>query len=302
MAGVTDLAFRTLCKSMGCGMTITEMISAKGLYYNDAKTAELLKIKSEEKPVSAQIFGSDPDIMAWAANWMNKQPHELLDINMGCPTPKIVKNGDGSALMKNPKLAGDVIRAVVKASEKPITVKIRAGWDANTINAVEMAKIAEESGAKAITVHGRTREQFYSGKADWSIIKEVKNAVHIPVIGNGDIFEASDAVDMINKTGCDGVMVARGARGNPWIFRDINSLLKNGHAARQLEKEEVKAVFIKHLSLAMAEKGEWVAIKEMRKHAAWYTKGFPGSARLRHKMNHAESAEEMISLIEYALN
>ncbi len=298
MAGITDVAFRTVCKAMGCGMTMTEMISAKGLYYGDEKTEELLKIDETEIPVGIQIFGSDPEIMAWAANYLNDQPHDLLDINMGCPTPKIVKNGDGSALMKNPELAGSVIRAVVEASKKPVTVKIRTGWDGSQINAIEMAKIAEANGALAIAVHGRTREQFYSGKADWSIISQVKKAINIPVIGNGDIFNACDAMDMIKTTGCDGVMVARGVRGKPWIFRDINQLLEGKTSIGQINKQEVKQTFQKHLRLAIDHKGEFIAMKEMRKHAAWYTKGFPGSAKLRQQMNQAESAEEMIRLME----
>ena len=298
MAGITDVAFRSVCKAMGCGMTTTEMISAKGLYYGDKKTEELLKIDGSEKPVGIQIFGSDPEIMAWAAKYLNDFPHDLLDINMGCPTPKIVKNGDGAALMKNPDLAGRVIRAVVEVSEKPVTVKIRSGWNDSRINAVEMAKIAEANGARAITVHGRTREQFYSGKADWSMICQVKKAINIPVIGNGDIFNAIDAVEMMETTGCDGIMVARGVRGRPWIFRDINQLLEGGASIGQISKREMKQTFQKHLRLAIDHKGEFIATKEMRKHAAWYTKGFPGSAKLRQQMNHAESAEEMILLME----
>lgn len=301
MAGITDLAFRTVCKSMGCGMTMTEMISGKGLFYGDKKTAELLKIDPTEKPVGIQIFGSDPEIMAWAAKHLNHQPHDVLDINMGCPTPKIVKNGDGSALMKNPELAGRIIRAVVEASQKPVTVKIRKGWDESWINAVEIAKIAEENGVKAITVHGRTREQFYAGKADWSIIRQVKQAVRIPVVGNGDIFSPLDAVEMMEKTGCDGVMVARGVRGKPWIFRGINHLLEGTHPTEKINTHEIKRIFQKHLKLAIDHKGEFIATKEMRKHAAWYTKGFTGSAKLRSQMNHAESAEEMISLMERCL-
>ncbi|SFH74044.1 tRNA-U20-dihydrouridine synthase [Tindallia magadiensis] len=301
MAGVTDLAFRVICKKFGCGMTVTEMISAKGLYYNDRKTSELMRIDETETPVGLQIFGSDPDIMGWAAHYLDKQPHDILDINMGCPAPKIVKNGDGSALMKEPKLAARVIRAVVEKTSKPVSVKIRAGWDLDNLNAVDLAKMAEENGAQAITIHGRTREQFYSGKADWSVIKDVKDAVTIPVIGNGDIFEVKDAKEMFLRTGCDAVMIGRGAQGNPWLFRAIRSMLEEGtwrDLPQDCIKKAVKTTFEEHLNLAVQEKGERIAIKEMRKHAAWYTKGFLGSAKLRKKINMTESAEEMIQLMK----
>ncbi|SDY57690.1 tRNA dihydrouridine synthase DusB [Tindallia californiensis] len=300
MAGVTDLAFRVICKKFGCGMTVTEMISAKGLYYHDRKTSELMRIDETETPVGLQIFGSDPEIMGWAADYLDKQPHDILDINMGCPAPKIVKNGDGSALMKEPELAARVIRAVVEKTSKPVSVKIRAGWDLDSLNAVDLAKIAEDNGAKAITIHGRTREQFYSGKADWSVIKAVKEAVTIPVIGNGDIFEASDAREMFLRTGCDAVMIGRGAQGNPWLFHAIRSMIEEGawiDLPQDGIKKAVKTTFEEHLKLAVQEKGERIAIKEMRKHAAWYTKGFLGSAKLRKKINMAESAEEMIELM-----
>lgn len=281
-------------------MTVTEMISAKGLYYHDRKTSELMRIDETETPVGLQIFGSDPEIMGWAADYLDKQPHDILDINMGCPAPKIVKNGDGSALMKEPELAARVIRAVVEKTSKPVSVKIRAGWDLDSLNAVDLAKIAEDNGAKAITIHGRTREQFYSGKADWSVIKAVKEAVTIPVIGNGDIFEASDAREMFLRTGCDAVMIGRGAQGNPWLFHAIRSMIEEGawiDLPQDGIKKAVKTTFEEHLKLAVQEKGERIAIKEMRKHAAWYTKGFLGSAKLRKKINMAESAEEMIELM-----
>ena len=298
MAGVTDLPFRLICKEMGCGMVYTEMVSAKGLYYGDYKTEELLAIDEREKPVVIQIFGSDPDIMGRAAGILNNRENIILDINMGCPTPKIIKNGDGSALMKNPQLAGKVLKAVVKESIKPVTVKIRKGWDEDNVNAVEMAKIIEECGASAVTVHGRTREQFYSGKADWSIIRKVKEAVSIPVIGNGDVFSVADAEVMIKETSCDGVMIGRGAQGNPWIFKQIDHYVKTGETLPDPSLNEKICVALKHMDFVMEAKGEYVAIREMRKHLAWYMKGFKNSAQLRNEINKIDNYEALRRKLE----
>lgn len=303
MAGVTDLSFRLICKEMDCGMVYMEMVSSKGLYYNDKKTEGLLQIHPEEKPVALQIFGSDPDIMAKAAYMLNDRENLILDINMGCPTPKIVKNGDGSALMKTPKLAGEIVRAVVKESIKPVTVKIRKGWDENNINAVELAKILEENGAKAIAVHGRTREQFYSGKADWDIIKKVKEAVNVPVIGNGDVFSVQDGIDILNQTKCDGIMIGRGSQGNPWLFKRLVHYMKNGDLLPEPSAKDKILMAIKHMELAINYKGERIGIKEMRKHIAWYLKGLRGTASLRNHINTIGTKEEMKNvLIEYLQN
>lgn len=298
MAGVTDLPFRIICKEMGCGMVYTEMVSAKGLYYGDYKTEELLAINEDEKPVAIQIFGSDPDIMARAAYLLNSRENIILDINMGCPTPKIVKNGDGSALMKNPRRAGEVIRAVVKESIKPVTVKIRKGWDEDSVNAVDMAKVIEDSGGSAVTVHGRTREQFYSGRADWSIIRRVKEAVGIPVIGNGDVFSLEDAKTLIQETNCDGIMIGRGAQGNPWIFKQIKHYVEASEVLPEPNLDERINVALRHMELVIMAKGEYVAVREMRKHIAWYMKGFKNSAQLRNVINRIDSFDNLKRCLE----
>lgn len=298
MAGVTDLPFRTICKEKGCGMLYTEMINAKALCYDDENTKKMLKMEKDEHPVAVQIFGSDPDFMGKAASIMNQYPNEILDINMGCPAPKVVKNGDGSALMRNPKLAAEVLSAVVKNSEKPVTLKIRKGWDDDCINAVEIAKIAEECGISALAIHGRTREQFYSGKADWDIISEIKQAINIPVIGNGDVFEVQDAVNMLEKTKCDAIMIGRGSQGNPWIFKRINHYMKTGEVLPEPTLEEKITTAIWHMNLAVAEHGDYVAVREMRKHIGWYLKGLKNSAKYRDQINKITDYKEVIIMLE----
>ena len=294
MAGVTDLPFRTICKEKGCGMLYTEMINAKALCYDDENTKKMLRMDKDEHPVAVQIFGSDPEFMGKAAIIMNQYPNEILDINMGCPAPKVIKNGDGSALMRNPKLAAEVLTAVVKNSEKPVTLKIRKGWDDDSVNAVEIAKIAEECGISALAIHGRTREQFYSGKADWDIIAEIKQAINIPVIGNGDVFEVEDAVNMLEKTKCDAIMIGRGAQGNPWIFKRINHYMQTGEILPNPTAEEKINTAIEHMKLAVAEHGEYVAVREMRKHIGWYIKGLKNSARFRDEINKLTDCESVV--------
>ena len=298
MAGVTDLPFRLICKQKGCGMLYTEMINAKALCYNDENTKKMTKIEDEEHPIAIQIFGSEPEYMGRAAEILNSHSNEILDINMGCPAPKVIKNGDGSALMKNPKLAEQVMRAVVEHSTKPVTLKIRKGWDDTCINAVEIAKIAEDCGISAIAIHGRTREQYYSGKADWDIIRQVKENVSIPVIGNGDVFEVEDAINMLNQTNCDAIMIGRGAQGNPWIFKRINHYMQTGEILPEPTLEEKINTAKKHLKLAVEEHGEYVAVREMRKHIAWYLKGLRNSARVRDEINKIESYEEVVNKLE----
>lgn len=298
MAGVTDLPFRLICKEQDCGMLYTEMVNAKALCYDDQNTKKMLKIEEEEHPVAIQIFGSDPEYMGGAAKILNSYPNEILDINMGCPAPKVVKNGDGSALLKNPELAAKVLKAVVGNSEKPVTLKIRKGWDDTCINAVEIAKIAEDCGISAIAIHGITREQYYSGKADWDIIRQVKENVSIPVIGNGDVFEVEDAINMLNQTNCDAIMIGRGAQGNPWIFKRINHYMQTGEILPEPTLEEKINTAKKHLKLAVEEHGEYVAVREMRKHIAWYLKGLRNSARVRDEINKIESYEEVVNKLE----
>ena len=297
MAGVTDLPFRLLCTEQGAGLLCMEMVSAKAILYKNRNTEELLTIDPRENPVSLQLFGSDPDIVSGIAHQIEERPFDILDLNMGCPVPKIVNNGEGSALMKNPRLAGEIIAKTVKAVKKPVTVKIRKGFDDDHVNAVEMAKIAEDAGAAAIAVHGRTREQFYSGKADWDIIRQVKEAVSIPVIGNGDLLTAEDVIAMEEQTGCDGFMIARGAQGNPWIFRQILYYFETGEHLAKPSFEEVVQMILRHARMMIDFKGDYIAIREIRKHAAWYTAGYPNSSRLRVAINAVESYEELEDLL-----
>ena len=297
MAGVTDLPFRRLCREMGCGLLYTEMVSAKAITYKNKNTFLLMETVPQERPVSLQLFGSDSDIMAEAARMIADRDFDVLDVNMGCPVPKVVNNGEGSALMKQPELAGRIVRSLVEAIDKPVTVKIRKGFDDDHINAVEMAKIAEANGAAAVAVHGRTREQYYSGKADWEIIRRVKEAVKIPVIGNGDIFTPQDAKRMIEETGCDAIMAARGARGNPWLFRDIIDYLEKGILHEKPSLKEMTDMMLRHAEMHIRYKGEYQGIREMRKHVAWYTAGYHGSARMRQAVNEVESYEALKQLL-----
>ena len=297
MAGVTDLPFRLLCKEQGAGLLCMEMVSAKGIFYNNKNTESLLQIHPEEVPLSLQFFGSDPKIVSEMAKRVEERPFSILDINMGCPVPKVVRNGEGSALMKNPKLVYELVSATVKAIKKPVTVKIRKGFDDEHINAVEIAKIAEEAGASAVAVHGRTREQYYSGKADWEIIRQVKEAVSIPVIGNGDVTSGEKAIAMREQTGCDGVMIARGAQGNPWIFSELLEYERTGRLPDRPDVEEIKQTMLRHARLQIEYKGDFTGIREMRKHVAWYTKGLHGAARLRDQINQVESYAELENLL-----
>ena len=298
MAGVSDLPFRLLCKEQGAGLLGMEMVSAKAIMYNSKNTEALMEIHPDEMPVSLQLFGSDADIISEMAKRIEDRPFSILDINMGCPVPKVVNNGEGSALMKNPALVREIVSKTVEAVRKPVTVKIRKGFDGEHANAVEIAKAAEDAGAAAVAVHGRTREEFYSGKADWKIIAEVKKAVNIPVIGNGDVTDGESAKRMLEETGCDGVMIGRAARGNPWIFREVTAYLENGRKEPRPEAEEVKDVILRHAELQTRYKGEYIGIREMRKHIAWYTAGYPHSAKFRGRINEIEGMEELHKGIE----
>ena len=298
MAGVTDLPFRLLCKEQGCGMMCTEMVSAKAILYNNKNTDKLLEVDPRERPVAVQLFGSDPEILSRMAARIEDGPYDFIDINMGCPVPKVVNNGEGSALMRNPKQVEAILTAMVKALKKPVTVKFRKGFNDREVNAVEIAKIAESCGVAAVAVHGRTREQYYSGTADWDIIRQVKEAVSIPVIGNGDIFTPEDGKRMLEETGCDGLMVARGAKGNPWIFKRLTHYLDTGELLPPPTKEEKKEMILRHARMQVELKGEYQGICEMRKHVAWYTAGCPGSSALRNDVNLVETLAELEELIE----
>lgn len=297
MAGVTDLPFRILCKEMGCGLVYSEMVSAKGILYDNKNTTELLEIDSKERPVAVQLFGSDPEILGAMAKKIETYPIDIIDVNMGCPAPKIVKNGEGSCLMKTPELVGKIVKSLVESQSKPVTIKFRKGFDDDHVNAVEIAKIAEANGASAVAVHGRTREQYYSGKADWDIIKQVKDAVNIPVIGNGDVFTPQDAKNLFEHTGCDAIMVGRGAQGNPWIFKRILHYLETGELLPEPTGEERVEKALRHAQMLIDYKGEYIGVREMRKHMAWYMKGMPGAAELRGKLNYAENMAELEALL-----
>ena len=297
MAGVTDLPFRVLCKEQGAGLLCMEMVSAKAIQFNNKNTFELMKTDESEHPVSLQLFGSDPDIISEQAKRIEEMPFDILDINMGCPVPKVAGNGEGSALMKNPKLVGEIVEKTVRAIEKPVTVKIRKGFSEDAVNAVEIAKIAEASGAAAVAVHGRTREQYYSGKADWDIIRQVKEAVQIPVMGNGDVTSPELAKAMMEQTGCDLVMIGRAVRGNPWIFAELNHFFATGEHLPRPSYEEIKETILRHARMEIELRGEYTGIREMRKHIAWYTTGMPHSAKLRKKLCEMDNYETLKSFI-----
>lgn len=297
MAGVSDLPFRMLCKECGAGLVYTEMVSAKAILFGNKNTEKLMEIDPGEHPVSLQLFGSEPDIMREAVKRIGERPFDILDINMGCPVPKVVNNHEGSALMKDPARVGAIVSAVARATDKPVTVKIRKGFDDEHVNAVEIAKIIEDAGGAAVAVHGRTRAEFYSGEADWEIIKSVKEAVSIPVIGNGDANTPERVAAMLAQTGCDGVMIARAARGNPWIFARTLAFLQTGELPPAPDKEEVRACMLRHVRMQIADKGDYTGIREMRKHIAWYTAGFPHSAKLRSRINEVSSVAELEEIL-----
>ena len=298
MAGVTDRPFRSLCKEQGCGLMYTEMVSAKAILYKNRNTRPLMEVGEEEGPVALQLFGSDPEILSQIASQVEEGPYAWIDVNMGCPVPKVVNNGEGSALMKNPRLVEKILTAMVRKVKKPVTIKIRKGFDDSQVNAVEIAKIAEACGAAAVAVHGRTREQYYSGRADWDIIRQVKEAGKIPVIGNGDVNSPEDAKAMLEQTGCDGVMIGRAAQGNPWIFRDTVHFLETGSLPSPPSVEEKKRMVLEHAALQLQYKGEYTAVREMRKHLAWYTAGMPPSARVRQMINSMETMEALREGVE----
>jgi len=298
MAGITDLPFRLLCKEQGAGLLCMEMVSAKAIHYGNKKTERLMEILPEEQPVSLQLFGSDPDIIAEVAAQIEERPFAILDFNMGCPVPKVVNNGEGSALMQDPKRTEEILGKLVRAVKKPVTVKIRKGFDEEHVNAVEIARIAESCGVSAIAVHGRTRQQYYSGKADWDIIRRVKEAVSVPVIGNGDIHTADDVIRMREQTGCDGFMIGRGARGNPWIFREILCKLETGGDLPRPGAQEVTDTVLRHARLLIEVKGEYIGIREIRKHAAWYTAGYKDAARFRGQVNEVETYADLERLFD----
>ena len=298
MAGVTDLPFRLICREMGAALVCMEMVSAKAIYYNNKNTEELLKVHPGELPASLQLFGSDPKILSEMAARIEERPYSFIDLNMGCPVPKVVNNGEGSALMKNPKLVEEILTAMVKAVQKPVTIKIRKGFNDDNVNAVEIAKIAEACGVRAVAVHGRTREQYYSGKADWDVIRKVKEAVKIPVIGNGDVDSPQKARQLLDETGCDGVMIGRGAQGNPWIFRQTVHFLQTGELLPPPSNAEKREVILRHAAMEEECKGEYTAVREMRRHLSWYSFGMPGSAKFRQTINQMETMEELKNSVQ----
>ena len=301
MAGITDLPFRLICRRLGCGMTVSEMVSAKGLLYKNVKTTEMLRIDDGERPTAIQLFGSVPEELAEAARMVEASGADMIDFNMGCPVPKIVNNGEGSALMKQPQLAHDILAAMVKAVKIPVTVKFRAGWDDSSRNAVEIAKAVEAAGVSAVAVHGRTRQQFYEGKADWGIIAEVKQAVKVPVFGNGDIFTVEDGLRMLAQTGVDGLMIGRGADGNPWLFRELAAVLRGEERPAAPSLQERLAQAAEHLDMLIDYKGEHISVKEMRRHISAYLKGLPHAAEFRGRFHKVDTREQFMELLaEYA--